>query len=217
MEAGKRGSGEAWRHGGLAAWRLGRFCLLSTVNCLLFLSSYANFDYNANCQQTMQAILDLRLRDARVMIEKEKASHPDNAYGIYLEHYCESIELIATEDVKVYEKMIDSYEDRMAQMDKLDDGSPYNSWLQAELLFQTGLAQVKFGTRINGVSKMLSSYKRIKEHRQKYPQFWQNQKLTGVFNVILNNIPPFLRWAADIFGFNGDSKPGISRALPKKA
>ncbi len=37
---------------------------------------------------------------------------------IYLEHYCESIELIATEDVKVYEKMIDSYEERMAQMDK---------------------------------------------------------------------------------------------------
>ncbi len=52
---------------------------------------------------------------------------------------------------------------------------------------------------------MLSSYKRIKEHRQKYPQFWQNQKLTGIFNIILNNIPPFLRWAADIFGFNGDS------------
>ncbi len=34
----------------------------------------------------------------------------------------------------------------------MDDGSPYNSWLQAEILFQTGLAQVKFGTRINGVS-----------------------------------------------------------------
>ena len=44
-----------------------------------------------------------------------------------------------------------------------------NSWLQAEMLFQTGLAQVKFGTRINGVYKMLSSYKRIKEHRKKYP------------------------------------------------
>ena len=143
------------------------------------------------------------------MIEKEKALHPDNGYPIYLEHYCESVELIATEDVKIYEKMIDSYEEQMEQMDKFDDGSPYNSWLQAEILFQTGLAQVKFGTRINGVSKMLSSYKRIKEHRQKYPQFWQNQKLTGVFNIILNNIPPFLRWAADIFGFNGDSMLGI--------
>jgi hypothetical protein len=198
-----------WRLGGMGAWRLGRFCLLSTVNCLLFLSSYSNFDYNANCQQTMQAIFDLRLKDARAMIEKEKASHPENGFTIYLEHYCESIELIATEDVKVYEHMIDNYEDRMARMDKLDDGSPYNGWLQAEILFQTGLAQVKFGTRINGVYKMLSSYKRIKAHRQEFPEFWQNQKLTGMFNIILNNIPPFLRWAADIFGISGDSMLGI--------
>jgi hypothetical protein len=91
----------------------------------------------------------------------------------------------------------------------MDDGSPQNAWLQAEILFQTGLAQVKFGTRINGVYKMLSSYKRIKAHRQEYPNFWQNQKLTGMFNIILNNIPPFLRWAADIFGFNGDSVLGM--------
>jgi hypothetical protein len=186
-----------------------RFCLLSTVNCLLFLHCYSNFDYNTNCQQAMQAILDLKTITAREILQREKAANPQNGYIIYLEHYSECIELIATEDEKIYEKLINSYEERMAQMDLMDDGSPQNDWLQAEMLFQTGLAQVKFGTRINGVSKMLSSYKRIKEHRHKYPRFWQNQKLTGVFNIILNNIPSFLRWAADLFGFNGDSVLGM--------
>lgn len=197
------------KHEGMEAWRLLSFGLLTSVFCLLISPSYANFDYNTNCQQATLAIFDLRLKDARAMIEAEKASHPENGYSIYLDHYCDCIELIATEDVKVYEKIIDNYEDRMARMDHLDDGSPYNGWLQAEMLFQTGLAQVKFGTRINGVYKMLSSYKRIKTHRQEYPEFWQNQKLTGIFNIILNNIPPFLRWAADIFGISGDSMLGI--------
>jgi hypothetical protein len=202
-------SREAVRFGGMGAWRHGIFYFLTFVFCLLSVTSFPNFDFNANCQQAMQSILDLKTNTSREILRKEQAANPQNGYVIYLEHYSECIELIATEDVKVYEKLINSYEQRMEQMDRMDDGSPQNAWLQAEMLFQTGLAQVKFGTRINGVYKMISSYRRIKEHRQEYPQFWQNQKLTGMFNVILNNIPPFLRWAADLFGFNGDSILGM--------
>ena len=176
---------------------------------LLPVSSFSNFNFNSNCQQAMQAILDLKVITARDIIQKERTIDPQNGFTIYLEHYCECIELIVTEDIKVYEKLIDSYEERMERMDKLDDGTPYNSWLQAEMLFQTGLAQVKFGTRINGVYKMLSSHERIKKHRKDYPEFWQNQKLTGIFNIILNNIPPFIRWATDIFGFSGDTSLGL--------
>jgi len=185
------------------------FFLLTSVFCFLFNPSYANFDFNSNCQQAMQAIFDLRTNTAREILQKEKLANPRNGYVIYLEQYTDCVELIATEDVKIYEKIINGYEARMEQMEGMDDGTPQNEWLQAEILFQTGLAQVKFGTRVNGVYKMLSSYKRIKTHRQQYPGFWQNQKLTGMFNIILDNIPPFIRWAADIFGFNGDSGIGI--------
>jgi hypothetical protein len=185
------------------------FCILTSVFYLLPGKISANFDFNANCQQAMQAVLDLRILDARKLIEEEKKLHPQNGYTIYLQHYSECIELIATEDIKVYEKLINNYSDRMDRLYRLDDGTPVNTWLQAEILFQTGLAQVKFGTRINGVTKMLSAYERIKDHRKKYPDFWQNRKLTGVFNIILNNIPPFLRWAADLFGYTGDSVLGI--------
>jgi len=224
MEVWKHGGVEAWKHGGMEAWKRGGteawkhvrfrllssvFCLLSSIFCLLSSPALANFEFNANCQAAMQAILDLKTNTARDILQREKAVNPQNGFVIYLEHYCESIELIVTEDVKIYEKLIGSYEERLEQMDLLDDGSPYNAWLQAEMQFHTGLAQVKYGTRFNGVTKMLGSYKRIKEHRKKYPQFWQNQKLTGIFNILLDNIPPFLRWAADLFGFNGDSVLGM--------
>ena len=46
----------------------------------------ASFDFNPNCQQAMQAILDLRFDDAGLMIDEEKARHPENGYAIYLEH-----------------------------------------------------------------------------------------------------------------------------------
>lgn len=190
-------------------FRRGKIILLSSVFCLLVLSSQANFEFNSNCQLAMRAVLDLRLQDARSLIADEKKLHPGNGYTVYLEHYCESVELIATEDQAVYERLIDSYSDRMDELERLDDGTPVSGWLQAEVLFQTGLAQLKFGTRVNGATKILSSYERVREHRRKYPQFYQNQKLTGVFNIILDNVPSFLKWAADLFGYSGDSTLGL--------
>lgn len=169
----------------------------------------AAFDFNTNCQQAMKAILDLRFRDAGRMIEEEKKLRPQNGYSIYLAHYAEAIELIITEEQGLYDHLLDQLPGRMKQMDRLDDGSPDNQWLQAEMLFHAGLAQVKFGTRINGVSKMFSAYNKIRDHRRKHPGFWQNQKLTGIYNIMLDNIPPFLRWSADIFGYGGDTSIGL--------
>jgi len=186
-----------------------KFYLLTSIFYLLSLPSHAGFDFNANCRQAMQAILDLRLQDAQFMIEEEKKLRPDNGYAIYLEHYAESIELIITEEQELYERLLNSYSGRIKRMNELDDGSPDNVWLQAEMLFHTGMAQVKFGTRVNGVGKMLSSYNKIRSHRKKHPGFLQNQKLIGSFNILLDNIPPFVRWAADLFGYGGNSNLGM--------
>ena len=202
---------DSWTVGQLGSWFIKKLVSWTSLFILLSFQSYSNFEYNPNCQQAMLAILDLKTQTAREILQLEKKANPQNGYVIYLEHYCESIELIVTEDEKIYEKLIDSYEARKEEMDKLDDGSPYNSWLQAEMLFHTGLAQIKYGTRISGVRKMLGSYNRIKDHQKEYPQFWQNQKLTGTFNIILDFIPPFMSWATDMFGYSGDSDLGISQ------
>jgi len=73
---------------------------------LLFLPilSFSNFDFNRNCQQAMLAILDLRLVDARLIISQEKNLHPENGFSVYLEHYSDCIELIVTEDIRIYNR-----------------------------------------------------------------------------------------------------------------
>ena len=185
------------------------FCLLTPVFCLLFSSANASFRFSPTCQEAMQAILDLRFEDARLLISQERKINPDNGYIIYLEHYSEAIELIITEEPVLYKHLIDNYESRLERMEELDDGSPDFEWLHAEMLFQAGLAQVKFGTRVSGAAKIFSSYRKIRDHRQEYPQFWQNQKLTGMYNIIFDHIPGFMRWAADMFGLSGNAELGI--------
>jgi len=189
---------------------INRLTLLLTVFFSYYSTdSFAGFDYNENCRQAMVAVLDLRTQTARELLQKEHGSSPENGYVVYLEHYCDAVELIVTEDIGIYARIMENYDSRMVQIEELDDGSPVSSWLQAEMLFQTGLAQVKYGTRISGVYKMLSAYNRIREIRRNEPKFWQTLKLTGAFNIILSNIPPYMRWAADIFGFSGNQELGL--------
>jgi tetratricopeptide (TPR) repeat protein len=184
------------------------FCILYSVFCILTLNTFAGFDYNKRCQDAMQASLDLRIGDARKMIVAEMEQNPSNAYAVYLDYYIDAVTLIITEDEGLYEELIDRHDERMDILEDFDDGSPYSQWLQAEMLFYTGLAQVKFGSRFNGATKMISSYLKIKDHRNRHPQFWQNQKLTGIYNVIFDFIPPFMRWATSMFGISGNAVLG---------
>jgi hypothetical protein len=178
---------------------------------MLSFSTYARFDYNNNCQRAMLAMLDLKTATARDILARENETNPGNGYVIYLEHYCESIELIITEDESLYEKLIDKLPGRLEQIAQSGKGEPETGWLQAEMLFHAGLAQIKFGSRVNGVRKMLSAFKRIREHREQYPLFWQNRKLNATFNIILDFIPPYMRWATDLFGYSGDAETGLQQ------
>lgn len=184
-------------------------CLLTSVFCLLISTTQAAYQFTPLCQEAMQKILDLKFKDARLLIESERKAHPDNGYVIFLEHYSEAIELIITEEPSLYKQFIDHLDSRLNEMDALDEGAADFNWLKAEMLFHAGLAQIKFGTRISGVAKIFNSYRIIRDHRKEYPDFWQNQKLTGIYNIIFDNIPGFMRWAADMFGLSGNSDLGI--------
>jgi tetratricopeptide (TPR) repeat protein len=94
-------------------------------------------------------------------------------------------------------------------MEKLDRGTPDFEWLKAEMLFHAWLAQVWFGSRVSGAAKIFGSYRRIREHRQLHPEFWQNLKLAGMFNVMFDFIPTWMRRAADMFGLSGNSVLGM--------
>ncbi len=179
---------------------------------LLFYSNsnlIASDSFSPACQEAMRAILDLRPLDADSVLNEERIKNPGNPYIVYLEHYSEAIQLIITENPELYERFINQFEARLNKVDKLADDSPEKDWLISEMLFHAGLAQVKFGSRISGVNKILLSNRKINHNRQEYPDFLQNQKLTGIYNILFDQIPPFMKWAADMFGFSGNTEMGL--------
>lgn len=159
----------------------------------------------------MQDILDLRTKSARILLESERRQHPGNGYVLYLEYYLDVMELIITDDSALYPALIDSYSSRIRQMDSLDDGTPYNSLLQAEMLLYAGLAQVKYGSQLGGASKIYSSYRSVRSHLDDHPDFYLNLKMAGTYNIIMDFIPQSMKWIAGILGVSGDAEQGMAQ------
>jgi tetratricopeptide (TPR) repeat protein len=174
------------------------------------IDSFGFYDYDSNCQKAFQEILNLKTNTAREILRTEKSLNPGHSYVIYLEHYADAVELIVTGDEKRFDKFYNDYYQRREIMDKEDPASPYHKLLQAEMLFHMGLAQLKFGNRFSGASKIYSSYFLIKDNQKEHPDFWMNKKMHGVYNVIFANIPASVRWAARMIGMKGNMETGLS-------
>lgn len=191
---------------------LNRLSILFLLTLIVFTSSLqAKFEFTPNCQKAMQEILDLRTLSARELLDKERKLHPDNGYVIYLEQFADAVELIVTDDSTLYFRLIDAYDSRCKEMDRLDDGSPYNSILQAEMLLYVGLAQVKYGSQLTGASKILSSYRSVKDHVSDFPDFTLNLKMSGMYFIMMDFIPQSMRWITDILGFDGNAARGMTQ------
>ena len=183
--------------------------ILSTIPNFLL----ANFDYNTNCRNAFRAILDLKTNTAREILRNEKSLNPDNSYVIYLEHYADAVELIVTGDESRYDKFYKDYYSRKDLLDKEDQSSPYYKLIHAEMLFHVGLAQLKFGNKLNGAAKIYNSYFLIKDNQEKFPDFWRNLKMEGSYNVIFANIPASARWAAQMLGLKGNMETGLQQLM----
>ena len=170
---------------------------------------FAEYVYNERCRQAFEDIFSLKIHSARKILLEEKEQNPANVYALYLENYCDVMELIVTEDESKYERFREDFYVRRDIMDEDDEDSPYHLMLKSEMYFTLGLAYMKFGSKLKGASKIYYSYQLIKENQEKFPGFWMNDKMAGVYSMIFANIPPVVRWAARILGLRGDTDKGF--------
>lgn len=178
---------------------------------LLPFNTFAYYELTGNCKNAFREIYSLRTTTARQMLAEEKRIFPDNSFIIYLEHYCDVMEIIVLEDGSKYEKFREDFYERREIMDREDGSSPWHLTLEAEMYLHLGLSYLKFGNKMNGSRKVYSAYKMVKDNEERFPDFVMDDKLAGMFDMMFANIPPVIRWAAKIIGLRGDLEGGFNR------
>lgn len=194
---------------------------------LLFLSfshnSSANFDFNSNCIQAYQAIFDLRLNEAKTLIQNEKRQNPNNGITILLDNYVDYFTLLASENKSEYERLKNFKSSRLDALEKQNKNSPYYLFAQAEINLQWGLLKSRFHDYLSSGMDLRRASILLSENQAKYPTFLPNKKSAGLIDVVFGSIPSNLKGLFSTLGIKGNVSTGIrtleslTSTLPKSS
>lgn len=178
------------------------------ITTILSFSAHAQYDFNRNCEDALQALIDLRIPTARQIIKQELEQNPTNYYAYYLDHSCDVYQLVITTSNSDYKVFKNSYELRREIMDEKEADSPYYLFVEAEMQLELGILNIIYGDNFTGLKNAFGAYKKTYKNIHMFPDFMPTTKLIGMFNYSIANLPPFVKWAAATFGVTGDDQTG---------
>jgi hypothetical protein len=185
------------------------YLLLILFTCSL--SAKANFNYDANCVDAYKAIFSLRLKDARLLVQKEKQQNPQNGITVLLDNYIDYFTLLASENKADYGKLKENESTRISALEDNDKSSPFYLFTQAEVYMQWGMLKGKFGDYLSSSMDIKRAGNLLKDNAQKFPDFALNQKGIALVNVIFGSIPPNLKGITRFLGMSGNAATGIKQ------
>jgi tetratricopeptide (TPR) repeat protein len=173
--------------------------------------AFANFDFNSNCALAYKNILALRLKEARVLIDKEKAQHPQNSITALLDNYYDFFLILTSSNKADFDRLKDNKAARIDRLEGDDQSSPYYNYAIAQVNLQWALLRTRFGEYTSAGFEINKAYRLLQANDKKFPLFLPGKVPLGVVNVLLGSLPGgVLKTVLAIFGIKGDTQTGIN-------
>jgi tetratricopeptide (TPR) repeat protein len=171
----------------------------------------ANFDVNANCTQAYKNILSFKLKAARELIDREKATHPQNSFTLLLDNYYDYFWMLSTESKVDYDRLKGNKSSRLDKLDDEDESSPWRNFALAQVQLQWALLNSRFGDNTTAGFAINKAYRLLNENNKKFPTFLPDDIPLGVVNVALGALPDgALKSVLNVFGIKGNMTNGIN-------
>ena len=187
---------------------------LLTLFCFLLppilLAQKGVFDFNENCEAAYHQFYLLNLEEGKAIIEKEKKANPNNVLTAFVEDYEDCMLLLFNGDAAELKNRFHHFDERLAILSKGNQNSPWYLFSKAGIYFHWALVQFRFGENVKAVLNFRHSFLLLKENKEKFPAFAQNNILYGAQETVLGTIPDDYKWIAGIFGMRGDVKKGLA-------
>ncbi len=186
-----------------------RIASIAIVSCLLFSDNCkaADFDFTPNLQKAYSEVFKLKVQSGRELLLKE---NPKNPFRIYVEDFADMAELINSENENQYEKWLSKEEKRLDEIEDLDEKSPYNRFLRAEIKLHWALIKIRFGHEVKAGYNVIQAYKLLEENQKLFPNFLPNLKSLGCLHVLIGSVPDKQRWIPKLLGLRGNIQLGMN-------
>lgn len=188
--------------------------LLSLVFILIMshlcVCATGTFNFNSNCITAYNLLLQLRLTEAKAILNQEKISDPQNLIPVFLENYADCILVVANEDATDLKTLLPNKDKRLALLAAGDKNSPWYKYTQAEVNLQWAFAQLKFEQYYDSFFEIKKGYNLLTENKILFPDFKENNKTLGLIHAVIGTVPDNYKWAATILGFGGSITQGMT-------
>ncbi|WP_375444314.1 tetratricopeptide repeat protein [uncultured Fibrella sp.] len=150
-----------------------------------------------------------RLQAARQTLAMESAM-PVNGVQIYVADYADMIALLSSDDDRLLEKLSARESERLDQLEDLDEKSPYQRLLLAEVRLHWAFVKLKFGKETAASWGVIKAYKLLAENQRLFPGFLPTYKSLGVLRVMIGSVPTSYAWVPRLLGLRGTVSQGLA-------
>ncbi len=186
-----------------------RYFSVVFIFLLFSLKSFAGFDFNTNCRDAYEDIVNLKFKAAKIKLDNEKKVNAGNTIPVFLDNYIDFFTLIIGENPNDFSALQKNKDIRLRQLEKGDSKSPWFLYSQAEVNLQWAFIHVKFGEYLAAVGEINKAYKLLEDNQSKHPGFLPNMKSMGLLHAIIGTVPDNYKWAVNIMGIDGTIKQGV--------
>ncbi|MCK4661268.1 MAG: tetratricopeptide repeat protein [Bacteroidales bacterium] len=170
---------------------------------------FASFDINNNIKKIHREISYLNLSQAELVLEYEKEQNPDNLFIPYYENNIDFLKYIVSGDNVLLENFINDFNKRIDAFKIKNKNEPFLLALQAEMYFQLLIAYLIKNDFLHASFALYKSYSLWNENYKKYPDFKFNNKLAGIFQLLISSVPQEYTWLFKISGIKGNIPKAI--------
>ena len=163
------------------------------------------WQFDSELQKAYSLILNLKTDQAYTLLLKNTKSY--GPHRMYLLTFCETVDILITEDAKKFEGVELKFKDRLSQLELLPE-SAETLFLQAEINLQKGFSYINLNQELNAVIAIRRAYNFTQECLKKYPGFIPIKKTSGVIQVMVGSVPDKFHWFMSLLGMKGSVSKG---------
>ncbi|HEX9955986.1 MAG TPA: hypothetical protein VGA96_01980, partial [Fibrella sp.] len=168
-----------------------------------------DFVWTSGLQRSYTDLTKGRLQAARQTLMTEPAA-PVNGLLVYVADYADMMALLSSDDDRLLSQLSARESERLDQLSKLDEKSPYQRFLLAEVRLHWAFVKLKFGKETAASWDIIRAYKLLADNQRLFPGFLPTYKSLGLLRVMIGSVPESYAWVPRLLGLRGDVRQGLA-------
>ncbi|AUD00851.1 tetratricopeptide repeat protein [Spirosoma pollinicola] len=163
------------------------------------------FVWTPGLQQAYADLQKLETQSSQQVLARESAN---NGVRIFVEDYLDMLSLVTSDDDRLFTAISDREDDRLDALKKLDNTSPWQRVLLAEVRLHWAFVKLKFGKEVSASWDVIRAYKLLAENQKRFPAFLPTYKSLGTLHIMIGSVPDNYVWVANLLGLHGNIQEG---------